>query len=289
MPSPDLVLRGREVVCLDYPTFSVSSTQPARERVERGADLLARHRLEVRPFAGFDDELRPRDSAEAYAVQRALHELLAARGEQLAGWKIGCTTPTMQAYLDIHEPAAGRIRASTVLHGAGTVPHASLCRPGVECELAVRLAHDLRPGSAPHDRESVGEAIGSVMAAIEIVDDRYADWRALGAPTLTADDFFAAGCVLGREDVPWRDLDLGHVSATMRVNGAEIGAGVGADILGDPLAALVWLSNGPARDSGLPAGSIVMLGSLVQTHWVAPGDVVTIENVPFGSVSLSFI
>ena len=132
------------------------------------------------------------------------------------------------------------------------------------------------------------QAIGSVLAAIEIVDDRYADWRALGAPTLTADDFFGAGCVLGDEDVPWRDLDLGRVSATMRVNGGEIGAGVGADILGDPLAALVWLSNGPARESGLPAGSIVMLGSLVQTHWVAPGDVVTIENVPFGSVSLDF-
>ncbi|MDX6564415.1 MAG: hypothetical protein QOE10_77 [Gaiellales bacterium] len=255
------------------------------DRAERARELLARHRLDVRPFAGFPDELRPRDSDEAYAVQRALHEVF---GEVLAGWKIGCTTPTMQAYLDIHEPAAGRIRASTVLQGPGSVRHASLCRPGVECELAVRLAHDLRPRATPHDRESVQQAIGSVLAAIEIVDDRYADWRALGAPTLTADDFFGAGCVLGPDDVPWRDLDLGRVSATMRVNGAEIGAGVGADILGDPLAALVWLSNGPARETGLPAGSIVMLGSLVQTHWVDAGDVVTIENVPFGSVSLEF-
>lgn len=258
------------------------------DRAERAAELLARHRLEARPFAGFPDELRPRDSDEAYAVQHALQELLAARGERLAGWKIGCTTPTMQAYLDIHEPAAGRIRASTVLRSSGSVRHASLCRPGVECELAALLAHDLRPRATPHDRESVQEAIGSMLAAIEIVDDRYTDWRALGAPTLTADDFFGAGCVLGSEDVPWRDLDLGRVSATMRVNGAEIGAGVGADILGDPLAALVWLSNGPARQTGLPAGSIVMLGSLVQTHWVDAGDVVTIENEPFGSVSLEF-
>jgi 2-oxo-3-hexenedioate decarboxylase/2-keto-4-pentenoate hydratase len=74
----------------------------------------------------------------------------------------------------------------------------------------------------------------------------------------------------------------------MAVNGREIGAGVGADILGDPLAALVWLVNGPARATGLSAGSIVMLGSLVQTHWVARGDVVTIDNDPFGSVSVSF-
>jgi 2-keto-4-pentenoate hydratase len=266
----------------------LGSNQPGGSRVERAAELLARHRLESRPFPGFDDELRPRDSAGAYAIQRGLHGVLAARGDTQAGWKIGCTTPTMQEYLDIHEPAAGHIRASTVHEGPASVEHASLCRPGVECELAVRLFRDLVPGSQPHDRESVRPAIGSVMAAIEIVDDRYVDWPALGAPTLTADDFFGAGCVLGREDVPWHDLHLGRVAAAMRVNGHEIGSGVGADILGDPLAALVWLVNGPAQDDGLPAGSIVMLGSLVQTHWVEAGDLVTIENDAFGSVSVAF-
>ena len=126
------------------------------------------------------------------------------------------------------------------------------------------------------------------MAAIEVVDDRYADWRALDAATLTADDFFGAGAILGREDVPWRDLDLGRVAASMSINGREVGSGIGADILGDPLEALVWLANGPAREAGLRTGSIVLLGSLVQTHWVEPGDVVTIDNVPFGSVSVTF-
>lgn len=255
------------------------------DRVARAAAVLARHRLEARPFAGFPEDTRPRDSDEAYEIQRVLHGLLAeAQGAQ-AGWKIGCTTPTMQEYLGIHEPAAGHIRSSLVQVGAGTVEHAALCRPGVECELAVRLACDLAPDV---DRAQAMEAVDAVLAAIEIVDDRYVDWRALDAPTLTADDFFGAGCVLGRDDVAWRDIDLGRVSATMAVNGREIGAGVGADILGDPLAALVWLVNGPARATGLPAGSIVMLGSLVQTHWVARGDVVTIDNDPFGSVSVSF-
>ncbi len=268
-----------------YPIFSVPSAHSTSDRVDRAAALLARHRLEGRPFAGFPEDTRPRDSGEAYDIQRALHVLLAkAHGEQ-AGWKIGCTTPTMQEYLGIHEPAAGHIRASSVQLGAGAVAHAALCRPGVECELAVRLDRDLSPDV---DREQAMAAVGSVMAAIEIVDDRYVDWRTLDAPTLTADDFFGAGCVLGRDHVAWRDVDLGRVSATMTVNGREIGAGVGADILGDPLAALVWLVNGPARATGLPSGSIVMLGSLVQTHWVEPGDVVTIENDPFGSVSVSF-
>ena len=263
----------------------MTSNRPENPRAARAAALLARHRREGRPFPGFDDDLRPRDGAEAYAIQAELHELLAADGDAQAGWKIGCTTPAMQEYLGIHEPAGGRIRAASVQAGPGRVERDGLVRPGVECELAVRLAHDL---AAPCDRESARAAIGSVMAAIEIVDERYDDWRALDAATLTADDFFGAGAILGREDVPWRELDLGAVTATMSINGEEVGSGVGADILGDPLEALLWLVNGPARATGLPAGSIVLLGSLVVTKWVEKGDVVTIDNVPFGSVSVAF-
>jgi 2-keto-4-pentenoate hydratase len=36
------------------------------------------------------------------------------------------------------------------------------------------------------------------LPAIEIVDDRYADWQTIGAPTLVADDFLATGCLLGK-------------------------------------------------------------------------------------------
>jgi 2-oxo-3-hexenedioate decarboxylase/2-keto-4-pentenoate hydratase len=263
----------------------VTSTEPASSRSERAAAVLARHRREGLPFAGFADDLRPRDSGEAYAIQAALHELLAEHGDEQAGWKIGCTTPAMQEYLGIHEPAGGHIRAAGVQSVRGRVTHGDLIRPGVECELAVRLARAL---AAPCDRESARAAIGSVMAAIEIVDERYDDWRALDAATLTADDFFGAGAILGREDVPWSDLDLGRVTATMNINGEEVGTGVGADILGDPLEALIWLANGPARETGLPADSIVLLGSLVVTHWVEAGDVVTIDSVPFGCVSVAF-
>ncbi len=35
------------------------------------------------------------------------------------------------------------------------------------------------------------------MPAFEIVDDRYEDWRITDTPTLVADDFFAAGALLG--------------------------------------------------------------------------------------------
>jgi 2-oxo-3-hexenedioate decarboxylase/2-keto-4-pentenoate hydratase len=113
------------------------------------------------------------------------------------------------------------------------------------------------------------------MAAIEVVDDRYADYRALDTPTLVADDFFNAACVLGTPVENWRALDLAALRGRLAINGAEVGTGRGGDILGHPLEALAWLANALAsRGQYLKAGEFVLLGSVVETRWVEQGDLV---------------
>ena len=84
-------------------------------------------------------------------------------------------------------------------HGHGRLRRADFLHVGVECEIAVRLARDLPAAEAPYDQTSVAGALGACMAAIEVVDDRYQDYKSLDAPTLIADDFFNAACVLGRK------------------------------------------------------------------------------------------
>jgi 2-oxo-3-hexenedioate decarboxylase/2-keto-4-pentenoate hydratase len=260
-------------------------------RAVAAAELLSRHRLDSLTFGGFPDESRPRDEAEAYETQTVLHMLLeeAGRGE-VVGYKIGCTTPTMQAYLKIPRPAAGGVFDSTIQRVDGRFRHADFVRPGVECELAVRLSRELDAADAPFERDEVRAAVGSIMAAIELVDDRYSDWGSLGAPTLIADDFFGAGCVLGPEyEARQNELDLSLISARMTINGVEVGAGVGSDILGDPMAALMWLVNEMAGyGQSFRQGAFVLLGSLVQTNWVQPHDVVVVETDPLGSVTARF-
>jgi 2-keto-4-pentenoate hydratase len=268
----------------------VESSSAHANRIRAGAELLSRHRLGRLVFGGFPEESRPRTEDEGYELQTILHELLEDAGHgKVTGHKIGCTTATMQAYLDIPQPAAGGVFDSTVQHGNGRFRHADFVRPGVECELAVRLGRDLEARDAPFARSEVTAAVGSVMAAIEVVDDRYEDWASLGAIPLIADDFFGAGCVLGAECELREDLDFGAVSARMTVNEIEVGAGVGSDILGDPLTALTWLVDKMAGyGHSLRRGSFVLLGSLVQTQWVEQGDVVEVENVPFGKVTARF-
>jgi 2-oxo-3-hexenedioate decarboxylase/2-keto-4-pentenoate hydratase len=261
------------------------------EAIERAADLLAQARLERRCFERLPEDCRPADLAAAYAVQDALHARLTAAGcGAVAGHKIGCTTPVMQKFLRIATPCAGGVLAPTVQHRRGIFRHADFLHVGVECEIAVRLARDLPASGAPYCRARVGEAIGACMAAIEVVDDRYVDYRSLDTPTLVADDFFNAACVLGPPVETWRELDLEAIRGRMTINGAEVGAGQGGDILGHPLEALAWLANTrAAHGRHLEAGAFVLLGSVVETRWVEAGDLVEVAIDGLGGASARFL
>jgi 2-keto-4-pentenoate hydratase len=162
-------------------------------------------------------------------------------------------------------------------------------RVGVECEIALWLKRDLSAGEAPFTAEWVGEAVSAYAPAIEIVDDRYAKWEQLGAPTLIADDFFAAGCVLGQQVERASVPDLRTIAGRALVNGEEAGKGTGADVLGHPHNALAWLANHLAAEGkGLHAGQLVLTGSLVKTLWLKAGDKVRMELDGLGTVEAEF-
>ena len=258
--------------------------------IAQAATLLCAARLERRRLDRLPEACRPADEAGAYAVQDALHARLAAAGwGALAGHKIGCTTPVMQRFLGIPNPCAGGVFAPTVRREGGAFHHADFLHVGVECEIAVRLAQDLPAERAPYDRDAAAAAVGACMAAIEVVDDRYVDYRSLDVPTLIADDFFNAGCVLGAPVETWPALDLAALRGRMTINGVEVGTGKGGDILGHPLEALAWLANTmAARGRQLEAGMFVLLGSVVETRWVEAGDLVEIAIEGLGRASCEF-
>ena len=232
---------------------------------------------------------RPPSLDDAYRVQAALNERLSRTLGAVCGRKIGCTTPVMQRYLRIEHPCAGALYAGQVHRSPATVAYAGHWRPGVECEIAVRLGRTLSADAAPFDRAAVAAAVESCMAAIEIVDDRYDNFRALDAASLIADDFFSAGAVVGAPAAAWSGLDLATLRGVMTINDVEVGAGVGADVMGHPLEALAWLANhAAATGRPLAAGDVVLTGSIVETRWMGPGDSVRIEIESLGEASVSF-
>ena len=259
------------------------------DKIIAAAQAIATARRTRTSLNSLQPEIVPCDESEGYRVQRALHDLLLPQTGPLVGYKIGCTSAVMQRYLDIPHPCAGGVFAKGV-HDSGARLHASsYVRVGVECEIAVRLARDLPAAGAPFTAETVAGAIGAYHPAIEIVDDRYTKWETMGAPTLIADDFFAAGCVLGDAVDRGNAPDLVQVTGRAVINGTEAGRGTGADVLGHPHAALAWLANHLAGEGrGVHAGQIVLTGSLVKTIWLGAGDDVTMELDGLGNVRVAF-
>ncbi len=261
-----------------------------QDAIEEAARLLARARLERAPLEALPGACRPGGEAEAYAVQARLHALQEAAGLGVrVGWKIGCTTPVMQSYMGIDHPCAGGLFAGSLAEQSGRYDFDGFCRVGVECEIVVRLGAALAPAGAPYSRETVAGAVAACMAGIEVVDDRFRDFRKVDVWTMAAGDFFNGGCVLGAPVAGFDPLELDAPTGRMTVNGAAAGQGQGRDILGHPLEALAWLANLKAREGeGLAAGEIVMLGSVVETRWLARGDVVEVEIESLGTARAVF-
>lgn len=251
------------------------------------AASLVTQRLALHPIRDVPDA--PRDLRSAYALQAEANRLLERAGMgRRVGHKIGCTTPVMQAFLGIHSPCAGEVFGKTVLRSGARIPARGFVRVGVECEIAVRLGSDLPPRPIAWNRETVADAVEGAMAAIEIVDDQYADYRSLGVPLLVADDFFNAGCVLGPLRRDWRALDLAALQGRMSINGAEVGRGRGELVMGHPLNALAWLANARIENSLPPLrkGEFILLGSVVATQWLKAGDRVETEIEGLGRLRL---
>jgi len=228
----------------------------------------------------------PVDEAAGYAAQRRLAEAMGAVPP--LGFKIGATTRQMQGYLGLAGPAAGFVPADSLHPQDATLRFADFVKPGVECEIGVRLGRDLP--AAPCTRAAAAAAVAECFAAIEVVENRYEDFRALGAPTLIADQVFHAAGVVAPARPGWRALDLAAVEGRFRIGGEERAAGHGRDLLGHPFEALAWLagSGAAAAFGGLKAGQVVWLGSVTPAIWLEGPCAVEADFGPLGAARLRF-
>lgn len=227
--------------------------------------------------------IAPGDTAEGAAVQAALARLVAAMPP--AGFKIGATGSRMQAYLGVSTPVAGFMQAAHIHRARADLRFADFIRPGVECEVAVRLGRDLPPGPCTQDQAAA--AVEAFTAGIEIVENRYGDLKELGTPTLVGDQMYHAAAVLGDEGA-WRGLDVGTLRGRISIDGQERDAGVTSDLMGHPFNCLAWLAGSAeaAAFGGLKAGQVVMLGSVTPPVWLEGPATITVAFDGLAAVHL---
>jgi 2-keto-4-pentenoate hydratase len=190
----------------------------------------------------------------------------------------------MQQLMGIDHPCMGTIFAARVYASPATVARADFVNVRIECELAVRLARDLPTAGAPYTRESVRDGVSHVMAAFELIEDRFADYKATRALSLIADNAWNGGIVIGPARPLPDGLDLHGIAGVLRSDGRETATGR----TDDPLGALAWLAN-QAAEVGRPltGGMVAITGSVLPTVDIAPGERLefTLESV--GSASLT--
>ena len=240
-------------------------------------------------FRPLPDDLAPRTPDEAYLIQDEFVALRAKKLGGVAGYKIALTTSAMQKFVGVDAPQAGVLLESTLRRSPATVRAADFVRLIIEFEIAVEMIDDLPVADAPFTREHVMRSVGAVMPAIELADDRDANYAELPKHPLhlIADNAWNEGAVLGAPVANWRDIDLASIRGIAYINGQAVGEGRGRDAMGHPLDAVAWIANQFASlGRGLLRRDVVITGSLVTTKAVKPGDVVKFSLEGLGSVQL---
>jgi 2-oxo-3-hexenedioate decarboxylase/2-keto-4-pentenoate hydratase len=241
------------------------------------------HRTRAR-YQNLPEAIAPRTVAEAYAAQAALLELWEPRLGPIAGLKIATTTKVMQELMGIDHPCMGTIFAARVYASPAVIAKADFINVRIECELAVRLGRDLPNAAAPYTRESVRGAVSEVMAAFELIEDRFADYKSSKALSLIADNAWNGGVVLGSARPLPAGLDLDGIAGMLESDGKQVGTGK----TDDPLGALAWLANQAVEcDRPMTAGMVVITGSVIPTVDIAPGERLEFALDGIGAASLS--
>jgi 2-oxo-3-hexenedioate decarboxylase len=203
----------------------------------------------------------------AYRVQHEVLALRFARGERLAGTKLGFTSAAKMAQMGVSEIIVGQLTDAMRVEDAGEVDLSRFIHPRIEPEVAFRLAADVAG--------DIEACVDAVAPALEIIDSRYRDFR-FSLPDVVADNTSAAAFVVG----PWVELpaplaELPDWDVELVVDGTVVEKGTTADILGHPVHALRALVPLAARyDFPLTAGQVVLAGAATAA---VPFGVATIE------------
>jgi 2-keto-4-pentenoate hydratase len=256
---------------------------------KQAAQMLLEAHERREPFRPLPENLAPRTGEAAYAIQDAFVALRAKKRGAIVGYKIALASAQMRRFVGVDEPQAGIIFESTVQRTPASVRASDYLRLIVEFEIAVQMAGDLPAADAPYLPERVAQAVGSVMPALELADDRNADYAELRKHPfeLIADNTWNEGVVLGYPLAEWQGLDLARVHGIATINGEPVGEGVGGDAMGHPLNSVAWIANHlAAHGRGLLRSDVVITGSIITSKTVKAGDLVRYAVEGLGEAEL---
>lgn len=247
-------------------------------------------RIQIAPLTREGPALSERD---AYAVAEAVTKKRMARGETPVGWKIGFTNRALWQQYDVQAPLWGRVYDTTLIAVApgerALCAVADLLEPRIEPEIVLRLARPPRPDM---DEATLLSCIDGVAHGFEVVQSIFPGWRFKAADGIAAYGLHGrlyCGPFVAPDHAGWPAI-LRTLTVTLRRNGVDVARGVGANVLGSPLAALAHFVEGLRAISGMTPmpGEIVTTGTITDALLVAPGELwsTEISGAPLAGLAL---
>lgn len=193
---------------------------------------------------------------EAYAVQIEVARLRVAEGDEIIGYKIGCTGPGILKQFGMRGPIRGCLFRSELRPSGVVLDYSAFTNLAIEGEMAARI----------------GEAgkIASVFPIVELHNFVFRGERKT-LPELIANNGLHAGIVLPRDE---RGSVLDLVGTlTVVINGVPIDEGNLWCMPGGAPGSLEWLDHHlELHGRKLKAGDVVLTGTPLGLHPVKPGD-----------------
>lgn len=255
------------------------------KRAEAANALLGayRSRLPIPPLSTTFDGL---DLEDAYAIQLSQVDQWLKDGKTVLGHKVGLTSLAVQKQLGVNQPDFGHLTNDMFFLSGEPISGNQFIQPRVEPEIAFVLKAPLR-GPNVTAAEAI-RAVDFVLASLEIVDSRIADWKITLTDTV-ADNASSGGVVLGTRPMKLDEIDLRTLGAVLYKNGRIQHTGAGASVLGSPISSLVWLANTLGRlGTTLEAGEVVIPGAITPMVPAVAGDTITAVFAGLGSVTAQF-
>ena len=253
---------------------------------EQIAELLRKSYSDKKTIAPISQYIGDSDIATAYAIQNINTKHRVDQGARIIGKKIGLTSIAIQKQLGVDQPDYGMLFDDMEVLNGLSVSASSLMQPKAETEIAFILSEDL-----DHDSLTIIDLISCIdyaLPAIEIVGSRIADWKIKLTDTI-ADNASASKIVLGHTPKTLDEFDVVNCKMEMSKNGEVVSEGIGANCMGSPLNATLWLAKKMIElGQPLQAGELVFSGALGPMASVESGDRLEAQIDGLGSVSVSF-